>query len=510
MLVLGAFCAELFAQSVKLPYSITGIAVDSDGALFAAAGKKSVVVFDASSFERRAAFSEKDVADSLFSKVSAQNVFITMTNAGAFRLHSLESDSITEEYSPTDYAGGKKIRCSAFSRNYIAAAFSDYSIEISFKLHSKETSTTRTLTEHTAPVYALAFSADEKYLASVSKDGSAYIWDTTHDEPPVRIEGAYVKSKIPVCFTTDSANVLCADGPDSFAAYRLTGERTARIETGRKITALRALTDPDTVAVLHGDAEITVYRLSRAQTVDVITLPPNERSRITAFAFAPNDDSVFVGCKNGAVYRIFPPSKSKSEANAAGSETTAPPSSSGGTAAHGKLRVSKNGFLNIGAVAGFFPAETIGYRFPFGGEVAYRTHALTPPAYEGIGLRALIALPELTFPVRYEDFDGNPLMPPALCAAELYLPAGIEVALGKTDAIVLFEECALTGRLSALINPGVAASKSFFSFGGRIATGIAIKSVSLGVAVNYDSIWQFFPELTVGGRIDFKTERKRK
>jgi len=68
---------------------------------------------------------------------------------------------------------------------------------------------------------------------------------------------------------------------------------------------------------------------------------------------------------------------------------------------------------------------------------------------------------------------------------------------------VLFEEIALTARLSALARPKVAASKAFFSYGGRLTTGISVKFFTFAVGLNYDSMWKLFPEITLGGRIDF-------
>ena len=68
---------------------------------------------------------------------------------------------------------------------------------------------------------------------------------------------------------------------------------------------------------------------------------------------------------------------------------------------------------------------------------------------------------------------------------------------------MLFEEIALTARLSALARPKVAASKAFFSYGGRLTTGISVKFFTFAVGLNYDSMWKLFPEITLGGRIDF-------
>ena len=86
---------------------------------------------------------------------------------------------------------------------------------------------------------------------------------------------------------------------------------------------------------------------------------------------------------------------------------------------------------------------------------------------------------------------------------EAYIPAGIEVVLDRDGYAVLFEEAAVTARLSTLAQPKTAASKPFFSYGGRLTTGISVKFFIFAVALNYDSLWKLFPEITLGGKIDF-------
>ncbi|MGP1495935.1 MAG: hypothetical protein ACTTJG_03935, partial [Treponema sp.] len=62
----------------------------------------------------------------------------------------------------------------------------------------------------------------------------------------------------------------------------------------------------------------------------------------------------------------------------------------------------------------------------------------------------------------------------------------------------------ITGRGGILSQPKVAVSKPFFSLGGRITTGITLRFVTFSVALDYDSTWNLFPEISIGGRIDFK------
>lgn len=123
--------------------------------------------------------------------------------------------------------------------------------------------------------------------------------------------------------------------------------------------------------------------------------------------------------------------------------------------------------------------------------------------YIGAGVRTKIALPKKDFPSHYEDFSGNEISPPFLWLFEAYAPVGIEVVLDRKGYAVLFEEVSLTGRVGFISHPKVAASKPFFSLGGRITTGITVRFVTFSVALDYDSTWNLFPEISIGGRIDF-------
>ena len=78
------------------------------------------------------------------------------------------------------------------------------------------------------------------------------------------------------------------------------------VNTGRKIIALKPLSDPDKIAVVNDKNEITVYSLRQQKLSDAVLLPETEKSPITAFVFSPSDDTVLVGCESGAVYKIKP------------------------------------------------------------------------------------------------------------------------------------------------------------------------------------------------------------
>jgi len=110
---------------------------------------------------------------------------------------------------------------------------------------------TRTVEGHQSEIYGLEFSNDEKYLSSVSKDGAVYIWSCANYKQVARIDNVYTKSEIPVYFTADSLHIIIMEHSASFRISDLQGQKVADINTGRKVIAIRPLSDPDRIAVLN-------------------------------------------------------------------------------------------------------------------------------------------------------------------------------------------------------------------------------------------------------------------
>ncbi len=511
------------AQDVKLQLPVTSLSVNTDDTILAVSDSSSISAYSTSNYTLISNINEEHINRSLFYQSQNDEILITMTRAGKFLLHRRASDNKqvygqTEEYVLSDYAAGKTVRCNAFSKdtNYSAAAFTDFSIQIHFKLRFTQDMISQTVEGHQSEIYGLEFSNDEKYLASVSKDGAACIWNCANYTQAARINTVYTKSEIPVYFTADSLYIISMEHSASFRISDLQGQKVADINTGRKVIALRPLSDPDKIAVLNDKNEIVIYSVKLQKSVGAIRLPETETSDITAFAFCHTEDAAFAGCASGAVYKLKPEAvTSQTELQSADPddyaedeelEQDAPLAEEDtGTGKPFKigLKTGKEHFLSLSVLMGFLQPEKTNFRYLFGVDASYRNTYVTAPVYIGAGLRAYAALPKRPFPVQYEDFSGKTISPPLLWIGELYFPAGIEVVLDRRGYAVLFEEIALTMRLSALARPKVAASKAFFSYGGRLTTGISVKFFTFAVGLNYDSMWKLFPEITLGGRIDF-------
>ena len=581
-------CTALPAQVVTLQQSVTSLSINSDDTVLAVSDSASISTYNTSSYTLISNILENDINRILFYQEQNGELLIAMTHTGKFLLCRRSSDnkklySKTEEYLLTDYADGKTITCNAFSKhtNYSAAAFTDFSIQIHFKLRFIQDMITRTVEGHQSAIYGLEFSNDEKYLASVSKDGAAYIWSCSNSKQTGRIDTVYTASAIPVYFTADSTSVISLEDKESLRISTLQGQKITNINTGKTIRALLPLSDPDTFAVLNDSNEIVIYSIQMQKPVGVMQLPETETSDITAFDFCHTEKAAFVGCASGAVYKLNLEAQQKPEdktpepeqqdvvtedktvvrekQNAASdgktperkqqdgvTENKASEYRQQGTVTEGveepalpqkqdnpalqeepaeetplaeeqpeaaktfkaALKNEKSHFLTASILAGFLQPEKTNFQYLFGADIAYRNTYFTAPVYVGVGLRAHIALPKRPFPVQYEDFNGKAVAPPFLWMGEVYAPVGIEVVLDRRGYAVLFEEAAVTARLSTLAQPKTAASKPFFSYGGRLTTGISVKFFLFAVALNYDSLWKLFPEITLGGRIDFKRKPK--
>lgn len=225
--------AALSAQVVKLPLPVTSLSVNADDTVLAVSDSASISTYDISGYTRTSNINEEYINRSLFYQGPYDELLITMTRAGKFLLYRHPSDDKkayekTEEYRLNDYTDGKTISCNAFSKdtNYSAAALTDFSIQIHFKLRFTKDMITRTIEGHQSEIYGLEFSNNEKYLASVSKDGAAYIWRCSDYEQAGRIDSVYTKSDIPIYFTADSLRIISMEHGASFRISDLEEKRS--------------------------------------------------------------------------------------------------------------------------------------------------------------------------------------------------------------------------------------------------------------------------------------------
>ena len=508
------FCSALLsAQVVKLEKPVKVLSLNADDSVLSVATEDFLSAFKTSSYASIVTIDEKNVNRSVFSKERNEELLVSMTDGGKFLLYKRaasgkKSYEKTESYLLSDYAKGKTIVATAFSNrtNYIASACSDFSIQLYFKLRFTQTMFTVTLKGHNSAIKSLSFSNDEKHLVSVSEDGEAIVWDCATYARIASIENVYMKSDIPLFFTSDGRLVSMED-EHSFRVSDIKGRKKIVVDTESAVRLLKPLRNSDRVSVLNENNEIVVYSIKSKKPIGNMRLPEAENAEITDFAFCRKENAIFAGCADGSVHKI----KYGGE-NVGGGEGSSDGQGDGENSENGgssgsfktALKTEKTHFLSVSALSGFLQPEKTNFKYLFGLDAGYRNSFLTSPLYIGAGFRTKMALPKKDFPSHYEDFSGNEISPPFLWLLEAYAPVGIEVVLDRKGYAVLFEEVSLTGRVGFISHPKVAASKPFFSLGGRITTGITLRFVTFSVALDYDSTWNLFPEISIGGRIDFK------
>jgi len=169
--------------------SVLQLVQNASGTLFAAADENSLAVYDAKDFNLIKHFYDGKLARISFYTEGESEFLAAITTSGQFIVRKLMQTYdgwAFEEGEPyysadcSDVSGRKSLTAVSFSSNsdYVAAAFDDNSVQVHFRLRITAGSISRTITAHKAPVYALEFSKNGEYLATVSTDGESYIWNS--------------------------------------------------------------------------------------------------------------------------------------------------------------------------------------------------------------------------------------------------------------------------------------------------------------------------------------------
>lgn len=217
------FNTRLYSQIISSEREVLLMTESQDGSLLAVSNGESVSVYDSSDYALVGLFYDEKVSQMSFYKEGGSEYFADITKDGQFIVRKLFSDNETVEeiyYSAdcADPTGRKALVALALSNNsdYIAAAFNDNSVQVHFRLRVTAGSISHTITSHKAPVYGLEFSRNGEYLATVSTDGNAYIWNSYTSSQISHIKGVYTRAKVPVVFSSDSVYVIFQDGRNSF------------------------------------------------------------------------------------------------------------------------------------------------------------------------------------------------------------------------------------------------------------------------------------------------------
>jgi RNA polymerase sigma factor (sigma-70 family) len=143
------------------------------------------------------------------------------------------------------------------------------------------------LTGHTDSVTSLAFSPDNRLLASGSQDRSIRLWDLTADDPRSTILGGHDKGVTALAFVPTAENILASAGIDGTIKLWdiVTGRRLATLPGGSgPILALSAAPDSKTLASGALDGSVTIFDIASRKALHRLT---GHGDRVTSVCFSP-------------------------------------------------------------------------------------------------------------------------------------------------------------------------------------------------------------------------------
>lgn len=305
----------IFAQIPQSSTPIISISSNSSGTLLAVSDEKCVTVYDTSDFSQVCVFNEPKAYKTAFFTENGDEHISIMTGDGHLSVRRIRRKVSSYYYEPaepffsaefTSSAGLANVVCSAFSSNsdYVAVAFSDNSIKLYFRLRITKNEIAKILSNHNSIIYGLEFNPTGEYLASVSEDGTAYIWNTNTCTKVTSLNNVYTHSKVPVCFTSDSSCIISQDSRNSFLISNFSGKPQYSVTTAQAITSIKPLKDPDLIAIGNERKEVTVYSISARKAISVYEVKRN--SLLSAFEFNRKADSIYAGYRDGVIQIVDP------------------------------------------------------------------------------------------------------------------------------------------------------------------------------------------------------------
>ena len=493
------FNTRLYSQIITSEREVLLMSESQDGSLLAVSDGKSVSLYDSSDYSLVGLYNDEKVSQMSFYKEGGSQYFVDITKDGLFMVRKLfsDNDSAGELYYSADCAdptGRKSLVSVALSSNsdYIAAAFDDNSVQVHFRLRVTAGSISHTITSHKSQVYGLEFSKNGEYLATVSTDGNAYIWNSYTSNQISHIKGVYTRSKVPLVFSSDSVYVIFQDGRNSFKITDFSGNSLYSIAVGRPITAIKALKDPDLIAIRNDKGEVMVYSISSRRPLSIsnaLFMEGISESDFTAFDFDYAADKMYAGYRNGKVYIVEPQQYL---------DDTAMLITDASLAGQGQGNFLHQRFSSLSVSAG-----TNYMTWPFLLSVNLRGEYLysekISPFFIGAGLILSTGFPAADFPSEYK-IGGQDVDAPKLLSAVLYLPAGYAFSPWNNDIRIVtsFKIGAKINALALISSQGYIVGQPDFSFFISAGAGLQVKWFEFDINCEYDTIGKVSPSLYAG------------
>ena len=481
----------------KTGYRITHISENAEGSLLAISDEGSVTVYDTSDYSPVCVLNDGRISKTAFYTESGYEYFISMSSTGKFQVRKLEQDSgawvdaLGEPYFLAECADLERrrlITAVSFSPNadYIAAAFKDNTIQLHFRLRVTQSSISRQLKGHRSEVYGLEFSPSGEYLASVSNDGNAIIWNSYNGAKITQFNGIYSRSKVPVVFSADSTYIIYQDGRNSFRIADFSGNTLYSVMTGRSITAIQPLKDPDLVAICNDKNEIMVYSISMHRPLSAVKVP---ESGLSAFEFDSKADKMYAGFHDGAVY-VYEPQPYLDDTEMLITDAS--------LAGKGKGNFVHQRFQSLSLCAG---ANYLNSPYLMSANLRgeYLYSGVISPFFVGGGLSLGAGFPRKDFPAHYK-VHGEYVDSPKILFAVIYAPVGYAFSPWNNEVriITTFKAGVKIQSLALITKEGSIIGDPAFSFFMSAGAGMQIKWFQFDLNCEYDTVGKVSPSLYAG------------
>ena len=499
---------ENISEFVSTESSVLLFSENNNGSLFAISSGDSVTVYDSSDNSTVCEFYDQQVSKMSFYTEDGNEFFADLTKDGQFTVRKLsryEDAWAYDEDEPYfsadcgDPTGKRKLTTVAFSNNsdYVAAAFDDNSVQVHFRLRVIAGSISHTITKHKAPVYGLEFSRTGEYLATVSTDGEAYIWNSYTSAQITHLKGIYTRAMVPVIFSSDSVYIVFQDGRNTFKIADFSGNTLYSIASGRPITGIKPLKDPDLIAIRNDKGEVMVYSISSRRPLSVssaskLMADVGETyvdANFTSYDFDTAVSHMYAGFKNGKVYVIEPTPYL---------DDTAMLITDASKAGKGFGNFVHQRFSSVTISAGtnymtkpYLMSANLRGEYLYSGKIS--------PFFVGGGLTLGAGFPRKDFPANYK-INGEYVDSPKLLFTDIYVPAGYAFLPWNNEVRIItsFKAGVKIQSIGLITKYGSAISDPACSFYMSAGAGMQIKWFQFDINCEYDAIGKVNPSLYAG------------
>ncbi len=485
------------------------ISSNSSDTLLAVSDGKCVTVYDERDYSLVSRFYDEKVSRISFFIEGDNEYFAVITADGQFIVRKLLFNSDEkwefedgEPYFSADCAdatGRKALTAVSFSNNsdYVAAAFDDNAVQVHFLLRVIACSISHTITKHKAPVYGLEFSRTGEYLATVSTDGEAYIWNSYTSAQITHLKGIYTRAMVPVIFSSDSVYIVFQDGRNTFKIADFSGNTLYSIASGRPITGIKPLKDPDLIAIRNDKGEVMVYSISSRRplsgsSASKLMADVGETyvdANFTSYDFDTAVSRMYAGFKNGKVYVIEPTPYL---------DDTAMLITDASKAGKGFGNFVHQRFSSVTISAGtnymtkpYLMSANLRGEYLYSGKIS--------PFFVGGGLTLGAGFPRKDFPANYK-INGEYVDSPKLLFADIYVPAGYAFSPWNNEVRIItsFKAGVKIQSIGLITKYGSAISDPACSFYMSAGAGMQIKWFQFDINCEYDAIGKVNPSLYAG------------